>query len=298
MKFPIILLFVLFTFFQYVYAFIDLDTPGLLSRCDRHEYCSTSSNRKIYSFDFLCCEDGSGWATIHVTSPLAIYIFTKSFLTTWFFISFSEVGEYTFIAIFGTFFFANGGEFNLESVTGILIGDELMQGMLGITIGILFTRLFDFPVILTKKLFRKSKRLYFKYIFFLTSILITALIVDYRIDVGLGVNRELNYGLCIATILQIIFIWGLLYSGSNTQEDEMYIWKGYSRFQRKIFFFIWTFIILSIHVQSIGILTYLPNDYYQSWVSIGIIIIIFTIGICKKLENKRIERKKQKHYFI
>ena len=126
---------------------------GLEAGTNFSAICFDEALRKQASWDFLVCEGHSGWAAIHITSPLLFYlVFQRAWLVValhalW------ECLEVLLLALFGDYILFATNVTTVETIASSLLGDVLISGTLGIVLGMLLVSLLGlaplFPIITT-----------------------------------------------------------------------------------------------------------------------------------------------------
>jgi hypothetical protein len=94
--------------------------------------------------EFVCCEDGKYVGT-HLAIPMLVYLITNRPYVTFILVTLAEIVEYAILTSAGSFepFFARDRDF--ESLSGVLLGDVLVQGGLGLLIGMALRVIFLVP---------------------------------------------------------------------------------------------------------------------------------------------------------
>lgn len=263
-------------------------TPGLLSRCDKTTQC-IYSERDQSSWDFLCCEDGSGWVAFHTLHPLFIYMYSGSFFFTGFVFFFWEAIEESMLNIFGQYIGFTTTEADNESKSGILLGDACLQGGYGLLIGLLIWFIFRQPPLLPDY-FDSPRKMFWKYFLFCLFITLSFGSASITVDVGFGENRLLNLGFLLGVAFQLTLVLFVFKWFTSSKRDRKYHWGNYSTRKRNLFLKTWAVVIFLIAIQNTGYIQYLPNDYYQSWASTWVILLVLgTISL-----NKFFRKEKKK----
>lgn len=271
------------------------NVAGVFSRCDQESSCLFST-RDHYSWDFLCCEDFKGWVATHATNVLVFYIFTGSFLTV--VIPFvGEMLEYLIVLSFRNFLFlGTGEETDNETVMGILIGDVVIQGGTGLLIGLQLWYFLRFPSLIPNY-FEVTKIkghvwVFWKYLGLLVLHSGSFLATVYKVELKSDGTLPLNVGFLSATAFQLMLLWFVYPLYTNGHLDERYVWKGYSKKKRNVLFFVWGLITILIHVQNTGFIRYLPNEWYQAWVSqTFVVFVLFVLMFVKMIMIRKRKRK-------
>lgn len=252
--------------------------PNLLERCNVTASCDYC-DRNHLSFDFLCCEDNSGWVSAHFLTPFLFYVYFQN-------------PEWTMLLAFGFEPFEQLA-FNLTSTTvngrdvetlfGSIVGDAVLQGGSGLWIGVLITYCFDFPILVsTEQRAHRAKNPGRRRRYIVTWMLHTAAILLLAFKHG-----NILYGLYANMLLQLIIFWGVfpwVTSLYHTDSDDVLLWYEdlqfvniYPKSKRIGFFYSVGAIILSIQFSNIGF-HYLANDWFQVWLTEAIIITVLTIA--------------------
>lgn len=246
--------------------------PNLLERCNVTASCNYCDRNQL-SFDFLCCEDNSGWVSAHFLTPFLFYTYFQN-------------PEWTMLLAFGfepleqlafNLTAISVSELDAETLFGSVIGDAILQGGSGLWIGVLVTYCFDFPLLVsTERRAHRVKRPGRRRRYIFTWMLHTTaiMLLSFKSD-------NVLYGLYANMALQILLFWGIfpwvtqLY---HTDIDDELIWRKrfdesyvYPRNKRTGFFYLVGAIIISIQLSNAGFY-YLPNDWYQVWLTEAIII--------------------------
>lgn len=256
--------------------------PNLLERCNVTASCDYC-DRNHLSFDFLCCEDNSGWVSAHSVMPMIFYVYFQN-------------AEWTMLLAFGFESFEQLS-FNLTSISvnkkdaetlfGSAVGDGLIQGGVGLWLGVLVTYCFDFPVLVSTSIRAhlasgKNKR---RLVTALWMIHATTILFLHFTDK----TSRIMYGLYANMAVQLFFFWILFpwvrpLFGTTTAEHL--IWRlhpkdpastTYPKSKRIGFFYLVGLIIVLIQLANSGIHV-LQNDWYQVWLVEAIIITALTIA--------------------
>lgn len=256
--------------------------PNLLERCNVTASCDYC-DRNHLSFDFVCCEDNSGWVSAHSVMPMIFYVYFQN-------------AEWTMLLALGFESFEQLS-FNLTSISvnkkdaetlfGSVVGDGLIQGGVGLWLGVLVTYCFDFPLLVSTSvranLIKKKgkRRLYIA----LWMIHATTILFLHFTDK----TSRILYGLYANMAVQLLIFWILfpwLKSLYGTETAEALVWrqhpndsasKTYPKSRRIGFFYLVGLIIVLIQLANSGIHV-LQNDWYQVWLVEAIIITALTIA--------------------
>lgn len=251
--------------------------PNLLQRCDQNLSCAYCS-RNHWSFDFLCCEDGSGWVGAHAITPMIIYLYWQNAVWTILAFSLWEVLEVFALISFARLVRITA--FEGETWGGSLVGDALIQGTVGLWLGILLTYIFDLPLLVStvwhvRKYKKPGRRVGYIAVWaiqILSTIALTWSSPDDNVRYGLYINMAVH-----------LFVFALLHPWilANNAADEM-IWKHpttgeiYPRNWRYGFFYTTAAIIMAIAVSNAG-WHYLANDWFQVWVTEAVIATVLSV---------------------
>jgi hypothetical protein len=135
-----------------VFAFKSQETktmPGI--QADR-AFCWDYAQREAYSVDFLLCEGYNGWAATHMMSFFTLMIFVGQVAPTWVFAALLECFEALMIAAFGMQWLVSQGYtsvLSLETLSGAILGDWLINDFFGILAAWLLFRLLNVPGLLS-----------------------------------------------------------------------------------------------------------------------------------------------------
>jgi len=256
--------------------------PNLLERCNVTASCDYC-DRNHLSFDFLCCEDTSAWIGSHSVMPMIFYLYFQN-------------AEWTMLLALGfepieqAFFNISSNEVNrndVETLFGSLVGDALIQGGVGLWIGVLVTYCFDFPLLVStsvraSQLKKKGRRRRYIATWGLHALSILFFNITPTTNgpmAGLFVNMGIH-----VLVFWVLFPWVKPFYG--TESDEMLVWQlhpkdpastTYPKSKRIGFFYLVGLIIVLIQLANSGIHV-LQNDWYQVWLVEAIIITALTIA--------------------
>lgn len=109
------------------------------------ETCLTYAAREQASWDFVICEANKGWPAAHITLPLMTYVFIQDFWMAWCLPGLFEAFEVATLVFFGDFIIFDTLDVERETLAGALLGDWIINGTLGIIIGMLLVRAIQLP---------------------------------------------------------------------------------------------------------------------------------------------------------
>lgn len=112
------------------------------------DVCPYYGLREQYGWDFVVCEAIMGWSAIHVTTPFWVYLFFGDFLSAWILAGLAECFEAAMILLFGGYIVFGTSELLLETHTGSLVGDWLINGTLGVLAAFLLADALRLPPLL------------------------------------------------------------------------------------------------------------------------------------------------------
>jgi len=207
------------------------------------------------------------WAILHIIAPFLMTIITRDPFLAFAFAGIAEIGEALAYALFDNFaIFVNDSDV-VENITGILLDDWLIQGGIGVVLGIIMMYLFpEVPRLLrwrdlvpAKRGHKRHLKRFFGYLFLFLFLIAPASI--YRLETSSG----FTYGILIYWGIQIILVAILLLF---TKEQYMDFW-------------ITTLVISGIYnVQNL--FDYLYSSAIQSWLWTVIIMLALLIRIVVK----------------
>jgi len=253
--------------------------PDLTQRCDQTVSCQFCDRNQL-SFDFLCCEDGGGWVSAHAVTPLLIYLYFQNVPWTIIAILGFEVIEQLFLV----FFEPSGFDPTVyESIMGIVVGDGLTQGGIGLLIGVLWTYIFDWPLLVSTKyraalLGKRWKR--FRYIAVWALHTAAIMVILWK-----SANGRWVYGLFVNMAVQLLFWWVLHPLWLSTHRENDMLWAPdpkqpdtnvYPEKKRRLFFWLTPVIIIGIQFADWGV-RYFANNYFQVWLNEAVIVTALTV---------------------
>lgn len=275
--------------------------PGTKERCNKLQVCLPYSSRIQYSFDFLCCEDGYGWPAAHVLNPLGLSIFFGNFWFAWFGAFVFEAFEVGTLALFGDFVVFETAQLELETWAGSVIGDALIQGAIGATLGLLLRWLWGISgPFQSWDLFSFWQRIKWLALWFAYAL--SFITLSYAGDAGNG--NTLNYGLFVALAIHTVLLLVVYPLTTRSARDERTVWQQYATYlvtykqetpdkrlvcltgtahislgpvpfwRRYALFASWWVVNVAIGLQSTGYWKWQPNDWYQVWLVAAIILAI------------------------
>lgn len=269
--------------------------PGIVTRCNRQESCLPYSSREQTSFDFFCCEDGTGWVAAHSTNPLGTGFFFGSAFVAFITAALFEVFEIFLLTVFGSFVIFETNDLERETLAGAFFGDVLLQGSLGAIIYIFMRGAFNVPGPL-ESWFYMNTWLRIKYLLLWAAYSSTFMIVT-----RVGPEGQ-HYGLFIAVCLHAIFLFGILPFSTRSDSDERVVWQrrsyqyknvvrngGVVRVQtgyrmshvpeslRWKFYAMWFFVSVLLSSQTTGLYYWAANEYYQVWTATGVVLLILAV---------------------
>jgi hypothetical protein len=220
--------------------------------------CLNYTLREQVSWDFVVCEGEKGWAAAHITLPLITYVFIQHFWATWCMPGLFEVFETMMLLMFQHYVvFAGVGPG--ETVAGSLIGDWLINGTVGVLLGMLLVRALRLPRLLPRVVDHPHvdpvlvRAMRWRYFCFWVLFAITNLPVGWVIPVDCKRHVPFNCtnsGLMLSTAVQA---W-LLYCLHRLHRDDALVWaaragpRGYAA-QRWALATVWL-VIFTINLQN------------------------------------------------
>ena len=291
MKFNIILL--LSLFFS---IFADV-----VSCLIKREECYDFRIRNDNFWSFLVCESDSGWSAIHVTIPMAtVFVFQNIWIAILIPIIFEPLEQLVLSPLAFSIAGYRSDSFGIETLAGSEIGDALFNGMMGVLLGFLIVYIFKIPPLIPfyDDVPKGKKIIWFKYfglmIIYYSMIFFATIISPADCAVLDPINCD-HLGLVIMTALRPLYYISF-YFLCSLPIDEQILWKigeekqkqkqkiyVYPKRARIIFLVVWWLVELSIHIQNMQfwIPLYLGDGggYYQVWLSVGILVVIFSVTI-------------------
>jgi hypothetical protein len=261
--------------------------PNLLERCNITASCDFC-DRNHLSFDFLCCEDTGGWVSAHFVTPFLFYVYFQN--PEWTMLLALGFEPFEQLAVNLTSLAIN--ERDAETLFGSVVGDAFIQGGTGLWVGVLVTYCFDFPLLVSTeyraKMFNSMGR---RRRYIIGWMLHTAAIMTLSFSSG-----TILYGLYINMALQLLLFWVIFPWATqiyHTVADENLIWRQnnsnsqtFPRNKRVGFFYLVGGIIFCIQISNAGI-NYLPNNWYQVWLTEAIIVTGLTIAAVVIAKNRK-----------
>lgn len=229
--------------------------------------CNASSTidfAEIGLFAFINTYACDQWAILHIIAPFLLTIITRDPFLAFAFAGIAEIGEVLAYALFEKFPLFVSDSDVVENITGILLDDWLIQGGIGVFLGILFMFLFpEAPRFLrwqdlvpTRGRKRRAGR-FFYYLFLLLFLISPTFI--YRLETAGG----FTYGILIYWGIQIVLV-----------AIHLIIVRGQ-------FYKFWLTALAVSGVLNIqNLFDYLYSSAIQSWLWSGVIALVLLISIC------------------
>lgn len=267
-----------------VLAYFEDLVQNPFSRADVGDACNFEF-RGQHDTSWLRCEDSTYWPAAHITQPLGITLLLGG---TWVPLAIPFAWE-SFEALLLTFFksfviFPTDLE-QQESAGGALIGDALINGTMGVILGLLLMRLTRFPGILPFILRNRdygvqvvsrryvSQKVARKYAFMFVLHAVAHVFPGLRTD-------ELAYGGLITYALVpflVLFVFPRLIDRHDVEGVDMS--RAYARLAPW-----WAICSLVIGFGASGI-HYLGNDWFQVWLSYYLITMVVLYKVVKARES-------------
>jgi hypothetical protein len=242
------------------------------SRCNRTTSCDICT-RDDYSFDWLCCEDYGGRpAAYFVTGALIQLYFKNPYFTTFTFV-FYELLEKVYLQRY------LDSVLDYETVMGSFIGD-FFQGLAGMQFVAALVFVFGLPPLIPswRRAHRNSEE-NMRWLMIGSAIIhimaVTFLLIE-------SPAYSYNWGLIVHACVQVLFLWVinpfLLYTARvndliwSDSQGELLIGSN----RRLAFFFTLGAALVAVQFMGFG-WEFMANDWFQSWVIIGPLIVLSSI---------------------
>lgn len=220
------------------------------------EICLNYSLRDAHSWDFLVCEGQPGWSATHVIVCFTIMLYVGNFLHAYLFDGFIEIFEAIVLTAFKRYLFFRTSDAQLETLAGSIVGDWLINDLLGTLMALLILRLWRLPS-MTEHLKRTDlpRSVRYKWYAWGTIVLSANLLtsVTWEQDCDLYYPRNCaNVGLIASIVIQTILIAAGGFGFLATKADKKYVWQpaGVSDFARMSFFGFWLLLVVLVGMQN------------------------------------------------
>lgn len=110
--------------------------------------CQTFALRDQHSWDFLVCEGQRGWSATHVIMPFALMILSGNFLLSFLIAGAVEIFEALALTAVGSYIVFHTNDAELETKAGSLLGDWLINDLLGVLLAFILLRALQMPGLL------------------------------------------------------------------------------------------------------------------------------------------------------
>ena len=268
--------------------------PDIHTRCDKAAECGDYCARNQLSFDFLCCEDGTGWVAAHILNPLLFYMFWQDAAWTALVVLLFEVLEVTFVVLAGGFVIFPTTATELETWAGSLLGDGLAQGGLGLLLGVLIAYTFRMPPLVSTLArvraagpgARGRRARYIAYWALQTTLF---LLLPWT-----NAADTVRYGLYACAGVQLLLLL-LLYPRllfNDWPLDGRLLWGpaadpalGGAGVPRGGFW-AWALCVAALSLSTAG-WQYLANDWFQVWLTAAVLVTLLTAGALLRAASER-----------
>lgn len=258
----------------------------LLLDLPTREICLNYSLRDPHGWDFLVCEGQPGWSATHVITCFTIMLYVGSFVPAYLFDGLIEIFEAFVLTVFKRYLFFRTSDSQLETLAGSLIGDWLLNDLLGTLLALLMLRVWRLPAV-TAHLHNRAlpRRLRYKWYAWGTVVLCVNLLtsVTWDSDCDLHYPRDcINVGLMASLAIQTVLLLAGGFGFLATKEDKKYVWRpaGVNNFTRQSFFAFWTLLVLLVGLQNAQ--PYVPlwffpqiGEWSQVWLASAVWTLLF-----------------------
>jgi hypothetical protein len=263
-RFPSIYLPLLILTSLFMAASLWSGTPGTRSRCDIEVVCPYTA-RGNYDWTFLCCEGATFWPASHIIAPIGVVILLGSPELSAFLVFAWEALEADSLILIAQLVLYPTVESQLERVSGSLVGDAQINGILGILLGMLISSYSGFPGILPFIITNRDglqtwnsdairKKVIWKYFGIFVAYVLCFSIAGHF-------NATIVYGPYICLAMLAIFL--VVTAFFVVEQDDVPSVNMQKTFRRAALpWFLCSFIIW---FSSIGF-QFLANEWYQAWV--------------------------------
>lgn len=263
-RFPSVYLPLLLVTSLFMVASLWSGAPGTRSRCDVETACVDDA-RTNYDWTFLCCEGATFWPASHIIAPIGVVILLGSPELSAFLVFAWEAIEADSLILIAQLVLYPTIASQLERVSGSLVGDAQINGILGVLLGMLISSYSGFPGILpfiisnrdglqtwNSEIVRKKIILKYAGIFLLYLLCFT---------IAGHFNSTLVYGPFICLPMLAVFLCVTAFV--LIQPDDVPVVDMQKSFKRAVL--PWFLCSLIIWFGSIGF-QFLANEWYQVWV--------------------------------
>jgi hypothetical protein len=256
--------------------------PDLRFRCNKLDSCAYC-NKIQMSFEWLCCEDDTGWVSAHILTPFLIYMFWQSPVWSAFIPFLFEPLENLWVMFVNN---AASNQFALETFFGSAVGDALINGLTGLWLGTLITYIFDLPM-LSSTQYRahqlNAQKRRWRYVIVWGIHIACIFFIPLTND-----GDTIRYGVYINCACQALFFWILYPWVLYTDRENALVWSEvstdrnspvYPKWKRYTFFYSAGAMLIGLELSNGG-WQYLANDWFQVWVTAWGCLTVLTILAC------------------
>jgi hypothetical protein len=254
-----------------VHRYSFFEAPGVFSRCDFKKECIPYADRAQFSLDFLCCEDIL-FVSTHVFNPAFIYIISGNIYFALLAPFWWEAMEASLLLLFKNFLFTTSNDWDFETVVGAVIGDAFINGSLGVIIGLVITTFTGMVSPFSRFWYMANGWIRLKYVALF-------LLFEGGLFLVSKGGEDALWGAFLTVGYEIIALLVVFRYATNNESDVRLVWGG----RRGVLARDWTFVIYLIAMVLLVLsncgLHYLANDWYQVWLTAGMIIFIMMLAI-------------------
>jgi hypothetical protein len=250
-------------------------TPGAMYQCDWEKSCG---RERFYLSDnsWLCCEDAGSFTALHVSHPLGLTVLLGWPGFVLWVTLYYETLEADTTSLFRTFVFVPDDFRNQETLTGALIDDAQIQGVLGVLLGVSLMLFFGWRGLLYRA-WELRWGVIGKYVLLVILYSAGVLFSSFETDTfsyGLIITTVYHYLLCL-----ILIPWAL-------REDDMPFYNIVAGYRRVKYFWMICETVIAIMVL---VPRFLPNYYYQVWIVTYAFIFVYQGLYLVRVYNSRID---------
>jgi len=265
----------------------DAPTAAALATCNVScAWCT----RDHASLDFVCCEDGN-WIGTHLTNPLFFYLVWADAPATIIVVFAAELGEVAILALAGSFGALFRNERDAETLAASLLGDVLVQGGLGLVLGLALRALTLAPPLVPSveragARVRRRYALVYAAAFLGDTALAVAVLAATDTDAGEDPPGSLRLALLAQTALKLAFI-GLVYPTLTATAEGRTLFAAHGGGQpwhaRTLFFLGWGVLTLASHVPHL-VVPVARNEWYPQWalmlpLTIAVLLALVAVSV-------------------
>jgi hypothetical protein len=229
----------------------------------------------IYAFiNTYACDS---WVIPHILAPMFLCILTRAPFFAFAMAGIAEIGEVLAIVLFGNFVLFIDANDVIENINGIMLDDWLIQGGIGVLLGIVVIAIFKPPryidlrdICPSRSSFRgKGERRHIgRFMYYLVLFLLLILpVIMYKLKLG-----SFSFGIVMYTVLNLAVI-------------GIHLLIQYCQRKRVNYEFWFTIVAISLVLNVQNIFDYLYSSAIQSWLWSSVIMLYLLLRLTINISN-------------